>query len=200
MKTQLLLPILAALAVHPCVAQSTNTPPPPPLQGTQPDGERMERLEHALHEMQGMNPAQRAQFLENHPRLQQYLSNHPTVAKGIASGPEAGAGLHDPGHPRVNDVNRRDQHLEQHIAQGVADGNLTSKQASTLEQKVQNIHHEEAKDMAGDNGHLTRLEERRLNHEETMANLQASKDKHGKGKSAGASGHGDAPPPSSAKN
>lgn len=151
---------MAVLATLPCVAQSTNTPPPgtPPLPG--------EHLDHALQQLEGMSPTQQAQFLQNHPRLQHYLNNHPGVAKGIASGSEAGAGIRDVDHPRVTEVNRREQNLDSRINQGVSNGTLTTQQASTLNQKVQNIQQQEAKDMSADNGHLTKPEQRQLNHEE----------------------------------
>jgi len=171
MKTTLLLPVVATFTLLPCIAQSTNTPPPgiPPHPG--------ERLEHALQQLQGMNPSQQAQFLQNHPRLQQYLNNHPAVAKGISSGSEAGAGSRDVDHPRVTEVNRREQNLDNRIEQGAANGTITSQQASALNQKVQNIQQQEAKDMATDNGHLTKPEQRQLNHEENQVSHEIKKDK-----------------------
>jgi hypothetical protein len=171
MRTFYLLPVMAALATLPCIAQSTNTPPPPnpPPQGG--------RLEHALQQLEGMNPTQQAQFLQNHPRLQQYLNNHPSVAKGVASGSEAGAGIRDLDHPRVTEVNHREQNLDNRINQGLSSGTLTTQQAGALDQKVQNIQQQEAKDMASDNGHLTKPEQRQLNHEENQVSREIRKDK-----------------------
>lgn len=130
--------------------------------------------------MQSMSPSQQAQFLQNHPRLQQFLNNHPNVAKGISSGSEAGAGVRDPGHPRVNEVNQREQNLDQRVNQGVTSGTLSSQQAANIDQKVQVIQQQEAKDMAGDNGHLTRAEDRQLNHEENQLSRLIHRDKKGK--------------------
>jgi hypothetical protein len=132
--------------------------------------------------MQGMSPAQQAQFLQNHPRLNQYLSHHPEVAKGLTSGSEAGAGVRDLDHPRVTEVNQREQNLDNRINQGVATGTLSSQQAANLDQKVQGIQQQEAKDMSSNNGHLTRAEDHQLNHEETRVSHEIHKDKKGKGK------------------
>ena len=178
MKTPPLLLMMTALAVSPCFAQSTNgtsTPPNPIPPGSEVP--HRERLEHVLQQMQGMSPAQQALFLQNHPRISQYLNNHPEVAKGITSGSEAGAGIRDLDHPRVTEVNHREQNLDNRINQGVANGTLTSQQAANLDQKVQNIQQQEAKDMASDNGHLTRADYRQLNHEKNRVSHQLHKDK-----------------------
>ena len=165
MKTTFLLLLMTALAVIPCFAQSTNgtsTPPTPP--GSEvPHGER---LEHALKQMQGMSPAQQAEFLQNHPRINQSLSNHPEVAKGISSGSVAGVGVRDLDHPHVTEVNQREQKLDNRINQGVTNGTLTTQQAANLDQKVQVIQQQEAKDIATNGGHLTRADDRQLNKEE----------------------------------
>jgi hypothetical protein len=176
MKT-LLLPFIAAFSMLPCFAQSTNIPPL--VSAPHPS----ERLEHALHQLQGMSPTQQSQFLQSHPHLQQYLSNHPSVAKGISSGSEAGSGIRDIAHPSISEVNHREQNLENKINQGVANGTLTSQQAATLDQKVQNIRQQEAKDMADNNGQLTKTEQHQLNHVENQLNREIKKDKKGnKGK------------------
>jgi hypothetical protein len=171
MKTLFLLPITAALATLPCIAQSTNTPPPGRF--SHPG----ERLEHTLQQLQDMSPSQQSQFLQSHPHLQQYLNNHPAVAKGIASGSEAGPGIRDLGHPRVTEINRREQNIENRINHSVANGTLTTQQAEALDQKAQNIRQQESKYMAADNGHLTKPEQLQLNHEENQLSLEIRKDK-----------------------
>jgi hypothetical protein len=47
----------------------------------------------------------------------------------------AGPGVHDAGHPRVNQVNGREAHQQKRIGNGVANGTLTSKQATHLEKR-----------------------------------------------------------------
>ena len=47
----------------------------------------------------------------------------------------AGPGVVDPGHPRVNQVNRRQERQQQRIANGVENGKLSPKQTSNLEKR-----------------------------------------------------------------
>jgi hypothetical protein len=42
----------------------------------------------------------------------------------------AGPGLVDPGHPRVNQVNRREGKQQQRIAKGISNGSLNPKEAA----------------------------------------------------------------------
>ncbi|MFZ0318276.1 MAG: hypothetical protein WAL56_04045 [Candidatus Sulfotelmatobacter sp.] len=51
----------------------------------------------------------------------------------------AGAGVVDPGHPRVNEVNTREQNQQDRIANGVQNGTMTPGQASRVENREQNI-------------------------------------------------------------
>lgn len=77
----------------------------------------------------------------------------------------AGAGQHDPGHPRVNQVNSRETRQQNRIANGVKSGKLTPGQTAHLEKGEQRLQNNEKKDMAKDNGHLTKQNQRQLNHE-----------------------------------
>lgn len=44
----------------------------------------------------------------------------------------AGPGVVDPGHPRVNEVNQREQNQQQRIGNGVSSGKLSSQQTTNL--------------------------------------------------------------------
>ena len=72
----------------------------------------------------------------------------------------AGPGVVDPGHPRVNEVNRREENQQQRIGNGIKSGNLNSKQASNLEKRETSVQNREQKDMAKNNGHLTKAEQK----------------------------------------
>lgn len=90
----------------------------------------------------------------------------------------AGPGVHDPGHPRVNQVNRREGRQQKRIAAGVKNGKLTPKQTAHLEKGEQRLVKNEKKDMAKDNGHLTKKDQRHLNREENHLSREIAKDKH----------------------
>jgi hypothetical protein len=92
----------------------------------------------------------------------------------------AGPGVVDPGHPRVNEVNTREQNQQDRIANGEKNGTLTPGQASRLEAQQQHIDNQEKADMAAHNGHLTKAEQRQLNREQNRASRRIYNDKHDK--------------------
>jgi len=90
----------------------------------------------------------------------------------------AGAGVVDPNHPRVNQVNRREQNQQNRIANGIKNDKLTPGQAAHLEKGQQRLQNNEKKDMAADHGHLTKADQRQLNREANRQSKQIYKDKH----------------------
>jgi hypothetical protein len=89
----------------------------------------------------------------------------------------AGPGVVDPGHPRVTEVNAREQNQQDRIANGEKNGTLTPGQAAHLENREQNIENQEKGDMAAHNGHLTKAEQRQLNREQNRTSKRIHKDK-----------------------
>jgi hypothetical protein len=90
----------------------------------------------------------------------------------------AGAGQVDPGHPRVNQVNRRETRQQNRIANGVKNGSLNPHETARLERGEQRLQNNEKKDMAKDNGHLTKQDQRQLNRESNHMSRRIYKDKH----------------------
>ena len=90
----------------------------------------------------------------------------------------AGPGVVDPGHPRVNEVNQREENQQQRIANGIKNDKLTPGQAAKLEKGEARLEKNEKKDMAADNGHLTKKDQRQLNHEANNMSKKIYKDKH----------------------
>lgn len=88
-----------------------------------------------------------------------------------------GPGVVDPGHPRVNQVNRREGRQQQRIANGVKNGTLTPKQTAHLEGREANLQNREQADMAKHNGHLTKPEQRSLNRQENRISRSIARDK-----------------------
>lgn len=173
MKTLQALSLVVSMAAIPCFAQTANPPvPPPPVDGGA--GHR----EEALQKLQGMTPDQRQEFLQNHPKLAQFVSNHPDFAQKIASGAAAGAGIKDPGHPRVNEVNQREQNQQDRIAQSVKSGSLTAQEAAKLEKGETKIQQQEKADLQKNNGHLTAAEQARLNKEQNAESKRIHRKKH----------------------
>ncbi|MBV8049866.1 MAG: hypothetical protein JOZ80_01680 [Acidobacteriaceae bacterium] len=92
----------------------------------------------------------------------------------------AGPGVYDPGHPRVNEVNQREQNQQNRIANGLKNDTLNAQQASNLEKREANLQNREQKDMAAHNGHLTKAEQNSLNRQENRISKSIYKDKHSK--------------------
>jgi hypothetical protein len=90
----------------------------------------------------------------------------------------AGAGQYDPGHPRVNQVNSRETNQQNRIANGVKNGQLKPGQTARLERGEQRLQNNEKKDMAADNGHLTKQDQRQLNREANHMSKRIYADKH----------------------
>jgi hypothetical protein len=92
----------------------------------------------------------------------------------------AGPGQVDPGHPRVNQVNQRETNQQNRIANGVKNDKLTPGQTARLERGEQRLQNHEKKDMAADKGHLTKKNQRQLNHEANHMSKKIYNDKHSK--------------------
>ena len=90
----------------------------------------------------------------------------------------AGPGVVDPGHPRVNEVNQREQNQQNRIANGVKNGTLTPRQTANLEKRETSVENREQKDMAKHNGHLTKAEQRGINRQQNRISHSIYKDKH----------------------
>jgi hypothetical protein len=90
----------------------------------------------------------------------------------------AGAGQVDPGHPRVNQINNREQNQQNRIANGIKNDKLTPGQTAHLERGEKRLQNNEKRDMAKDNGHLTKQDQKQLNHEANNMSKRIYKDKH----------------------
>jgi hypothetical protein len=90
----------------------------------------------------------------------------------------AGPGIYDPGHPRVNQINQREQNQQNRIANGIKTGQLTPGEASGLERKEGRLVRNENRDMAKDGGHLTKRDQAKLNREANQVSRNIYRDKH----------------------
>jgi len=90
----------------------------------------------------------------------------------------AGPGVVDPGHPRVNQVNRREARQQNRIANGIKNGSLSPQQAGRLENREASVQAREQKDMAAHNGHLTKAEQRGINRQQNRISRTIHRDRH----------------------
>jgi len=99
-----------------------------------------------------------------------------TAASNTSSG--AGPGAVDPGHPRVNQVNRRQGKQQQRIANGIQNGSLNPKEAAHLEKREASVQKRKQADMAKHNGHLTKAEQKGINRQQNRISRSIARDKH----------------------
>jgi hypothetical protein len=90
----------------------------------------------------------------------------------------AGPGVVDPGHPRVNQVNRREGRQQQRIANGIKNGSLSPKETAHLEKREAAVEKREQADMAKHNGHLTKKEQAGINRQQNRISRSIYRDKH----------------------
>jgi len=81
-------------------------------------------------------------------------------------------------HPRPHEVNKRLEHQSSRIHQGVKSGELTRREAKNVRLADARIHYQEHRDRILHNGHLTKGETRRLNHELNHESKVIYRDKH----------------------
>jgi hypothetical protein len=89
----------------------------------------------------------------------------------------AGPGVYDPNHPRVNQVNSREQMQQDRIANGIQSGKLSPGQTAKIERQENHIVKQENKDMAKNNGHLTKGEQTKLNKDLNHTSKEIHRDK-----------------------
>jgi hypothetical protein len=80
--------------------------------------------------------------------------------------------------PRVREVNRRFENLQDRIADGKKEGELTSRQAAQLKARDARIKQQEKLDRGENGGRLTKSETRKLDREETGLSRAIERDRH----------------------
>ena len=90
----------------------------------------------------------------------------------------AGPGIVDPGHPRVNEVNQREENQQKRIANGINNGSMNAHEAANVEKREASVQRQEQADMAKHNGHLTKAEQLQLNRRQDRISHSIYKDKH----------------------
>lgn len=76
---------------------------------------------------------------------------------------QGAAGVPDPGHPRVNEVQTRIDNQQSRVDRGVSDGQINAKQASHDDAKLSREQSSLNRDQAKNGGHITKAEQTNLN-------------------------------------
>lgn len=97
-----------------------------------------------------------------------------------ATTPSANAPIpYDPGHPRVNQVDRRDNRQQQRIDRGEADGQMSQGQAARDQAHLDRQEAVQQKQEAANGGHLRKSQERRDNHGLNRSSRKIHRQRHG---------------------
>ena len=88
------------------------------------------------------------------------------------------AGVPDPGHPRINEVQRRIDNQESRVDRGVSDGQINAKQAAHDDAKLAREQNSLNQDAAKNGGHITKAEQRTLNGRLNAGSRQLYRQRH----------------------
>jgi hypothetical protein len=100
------------------------------------------------------------------------------IGAAFASGSAMAQTNDVPGHPRVNEVNNRLQNQQNRINNGLKNGTMNHAQAARDETRDANIARRESVDEAKHDGHLTKQEQKNLNHSENRNSGDIYRQKH----------------------
>jgi hypothetical protein len=81
------------------------------------------------------------------------------------------------GHPRVTKINHRETNQQKRIASGPKKGQLSPAESRHLQRGEKRLQKNEKRDIAKNNGHLTKKDQRQLNPEAKHMSAHSAKDK-----------------------
>ena len=100
------------------------------------------------------------------------------IGSGGTAIAQSAAGVPDPGHPRINEVQQRIDNQENRVDRGISDGQVNAKQAAhddaKLAREQNSLNHGEAKN----GGHITKAEQRNLNKRLNKGSGQIYRQRH----------------------
>jgi len=85
------------------------------------------------------------------------------IGSGGSAIAQTAAGVADPGHPRINEVQQRIDNQQSRVDRGISDGQINAKQATHDDAKLAREQNSLNKDAAKDGGHITKGEQANLN-------------------------------------
>ena len=101
-----------------------------------------------------------------------------TLAMLTIATPSFADGNWDANHPRREQVNDRLANQNRRIDNGVKTGKLSPQQAQQLHRQDHAIRTQERADAAAHGGHITKPEQRQINHEQNQNSRQIHNEKH----------------------
>ena len=100
------------------------------------------------------------------------------IGSGGTAMAQTAAGVPDPGHPRINEVQRRIDNQENRVDRGISDGQINAKQAAHDDAKLAREQNSLNRDAAKNGGHITKAEQRNLNARLNKGSRQIYRQRH----------------------
>ncbi len=100
------------------------------------------------------------------------------IGSGGTAIAQSAPGVPDPGHPRVNEVQQRIDNQQSRVDKGISDGQINGKQAAHDDAKLAREQHSLNKDEAKNGGHITKGEQKNLNHRLNKGSGQIYRQRH----------------------
>src|ERR1017187_7175393 len=100
------------------------------------------------------------------------------IGSGGTALAQTAAGVPDPGHPRINEVQRRIDNQENRVDRGISDGQINAKQAAHDDAKLAREQNSLNQDAAKNGGHITKAEQRNLNRRLNKGSRQIYRQRH----------------------
>jgi hypothetical protein len=100
------------------------------------------------------------------------------IGSGGTAIAQTAAGVADPGHPRINEVQQRIDNQENRVDRGISDGQINAKQAAHDDAKLSREQNSLNQDAAKNGGHITKAEQRNLNGRLNTGSRQIYRQRH----------------------
>jgi hypothetical protein len=91
---------------------------------------------------------------------------------------QSAAGVPDPGHPRINEVQQRIDNQQARVDRGISDGQINARQAAHDDAKLAREQNSLNRDEAKNGGHITKGEQRNLNGRLNKGSRQIYRQRH----------------------
>ena len=88
------------------------------------------------------------------------------------------AGVPDPGHPRINEVQQRIDNQQARVDRGISDGQINARQAAHDDAKLAREQNSLNRDEAKNGGHITKAEQHNLNGRLNRGSHQIYRQRH----------------------
>jgi hypothetical protein len=100
------------------------------------------------------------------------------IGSAATASAQSAAGVPDPGHPRINEVQDRINNQQARVDRGISDGQINARQAAHDDAKLAREQNSLNRDEAKNGGHITKAEQGNLNKRMNRGSRQIYRQRH----------------------